>query len=388
MPKLKRRRVSNRTVAALPAEKDTVFWDRELAGFGVRVYPTGGKVYIVQARGPAGPRRITVGRHGVIGATEARRRAALMLARIKAGENPAPETAAIRRTLGPTVAELARRYLNEHVKVRCKPTTVGAVSIAIDVHIVPALGKRRLAAVTAEEVTSLHHRLRNTPAQANAVVDTLSRMYGYAEAWGLAAEGQNPCRSVARFRRRKRGRYLTDTEFERLGAALEATGGGASPASVAAIRLLMLTGCRKNEILSLAWKDVNLKAGEFRLNEAKTGARVVVLSPSAVSLLAGLKREACGPWVIPGRRPGTHMCSIDNAWRHIRRHAGLEDLRLHDLRHSYASRALALGESLPTIGKLLGHRRIDSTARYAHLARDAVHEAAGRIADSIAADIL
>ena len=137
--------------------------------------------------------------------------------------------------------------------------------------------------------------------------------------------------------------------------------GGASPGAIAAIRLLMLTGCRKNEILALRWENVDLDAGELTLADAKTGPRTVSLSSSAVKLLAGLPRKSDNPWVIPGHKPGTHMRDIDGAWQTARARAGLDDLRIHDIRHSYASRALALGESLPMIGKLLGHRQIETT---------------------------
>ena len=136
------------------------------------------------------------------------------------------------------------------------------------------------------------------------------------------------------------------------------------------------------------WEDVDRTSGELRLRDAKAGARVVPLSPSAMKLLSGLPRVEGNPWVIPGRKPGAHMSNVDQAWQAVRAKAGLEDVRIHDLRHSYASRALALGESLPMIGKLLGHSQVETTARYAHLARDSVREAGERIAGSIAADIL
>ena len=390
MPKLKNRTISNRTVDALKVAKDTVFWDRDLPGFGVRVYPGGSKVYVVQTRGPLGPRRATVGRHGVIGAGQARRRGALMIARIKAGEEPAPKSVAAKRASGPTVAELARRFRKEHVAVRCKASSAKTMNSVIDGHILPALGKRKAACVSVKDVTALHHRMRATPTQANIAINTLSRMYRMAEAWGLVENGLNPCRPVVRYRERKRERFLTDGEFERLGRALDETlfDGGASAQSVAAIRLLMLTGCRRGEILSLAWRDVDLRARELRLRDTKTGARVVPLSPSAVEILARLKRETTSEWVIPGPNPEMHMRKLGNAWRRIRARAGLHDVRLHDLRHSFASRALALGESLPMIGRLLGHSRVESTARYAHLARDSVHTAAAKIAESIANEIL
>ena len=390
MAKLQYRTLSNRTVEKLKVEKDTVFWDGELTGFGVRVYPTGGKVYVVQARGPAGPKRVTVGRHGVLGAEQARQRAALIIARVKAGEAPVPEPMAAKLAGGPTVAALARRFLEEHVAVRYKPRSITPTRSVVNRYIVPEFGKLPLEAVERAHVTELQHRLHPKPCTANMVVGTLSLMYRLAEGWGLVPEGCNPCRSVARYPQRKRERFLTDTEFTRLGQVLDDvdTDGGASASAVAALRLLMLTGCRKSEILTLRWEYVALDANELRLPDAKTGARVVPLSPSAVKLLADLPCHNGNPWVIPGRKPGTHMRDLDDAWEILRSRAGLLDVRIHDLRHSFASRALALGESLPMIGKLLGHRKVDTTARYAHLARDSVHECAARIADSIAADIL
>ena len=333
-----------------------------------------------------GPKRVTVGRHGVLGAEQARQRAALIIARVKAGEEPVPEP--MKPIGGPTVGELARRYLEEHVEIRCKPRTVQSTRTVVNRHIVPALGRLPLMAVERSQVVELHQRLCGTPSVANMAVRTLSLMYRLAEGWGLVPEGCNPCRSIVKYPVRKRERFLTDGEFTRLGQVLDEAEGEISASAVAAIRLLMLTGCRKREILCLRWEDVALDDNELRLPDAKTGARVVPLSPSAVKLLAGLPRMEGNPWVIPGRKPGAHMSNVDQAWQAVRAKAGLEDVRIHDLRHSFASRALALGESLSMIGKLLGHSQIETTARYAHLARDSVQEAAERIAGSIAADIL
>ena len=191
--------------------------------------------------------------------------------------------------------------------------------------------------------------------------------------------------------KRRRERFLTDAEFTRLGQVLEEVSGNGSRVSagaVATIRLLMLTGCRRNEILTLRWEHVDLNAVEIHLADAKTGARTVHLSQSAARVLAALPRTPGNPWVIPGNKPGRHMTDIDAAWETIRAQAGLHDVRIHDIRHSFASRALALGEGLPIIGRLLGHRRVDTTARYAHLARDSVRESAERIAASLDPDVL
>ena len=367
-----------------------MFWDSEQPGFGVRVYPTGAKHYIVQTRARGSAKRMTVGRHGVITPEEARRRAALIIARIKAGEDPVPEPLAAKRPDEPTVAEIAARYLEEYAEEHCKPNTVIAYRRRVEKHIVPALGKLPIGSVRREDVRDLHYAMRATPVMANRTLDLLSRMFNMAEAWGLIPEGSNPCRRQKKYREQPRERFLTATEFRRFGRTLdEAVAGGDVPAhAAAAIRLLMLTGCRKSEILTLRWRDVDLDAMELHLEEAKTGARTVSLSPEAVRVLAGIPRAEGNPWVIQGRKKGERLCFIDRHWCLVRERAKLEDVRIHDCRHSFASRALALGESLPAIGRLLGHAHVETTARYAHLARNSMHEAATRVADSIAADIV
>ena len=387
MAKLRYRSLSKRTVDGLSgAGKDVIYWDPELAGFGVRVYPSGAKVYLVQSRGPGGSKRVTVGRHGVISADQARRRAAVIVAHIKSsGESASTAQGAA----GPTVAELAERYLREHVAVHCKPNTARGYRQVIGRHLLPSLGRLPVAALGREHVAEMHFRLRKTPAAANEAVAVLSRMFNRAEAWGLVPAGGNPCRFVPRYRTRRLERFLTEEEFRRLGGVLDALEAeGRLPAhAAAALRLLMLTGCRSGEITTLRWEDVHLKANELRLRDSKTGPRVVPLSPSAVRVLEGLPRAAGNPWVVAGRKPGNHLSHISHYWYRVRKRAGLDDVRLHDLRHSFASRALALGESLSMIGKLLGHRKIRTTARYAHLARDSVKESAARVAASIGADL-
>ena len=392
MAVLQYRTLSNRTVAALSVERDMVFWDRELTGFGIRVYPTGGKVYVAQARGPDGPKRITVGRHPVLAAEQARQRAALIITRVKAGEEPVPLPLAAKFAGGPTVADLARRYLEEHVAVRCKPKTQRTARSVVNRHIVPALGKLPLAAVERRHVMELHESLCETPAMANMVVKTLSQMYAPARGWDTAPEDwDDSCQAIPMYPERKRERFLTDAEFTRLGQVLDEVSGKGSRISAGAvttIRLLMLTGCRRNEILTLRWEHADLDKAEIRIVDGKTGSRTVHLSPSAVRVLKALPREPGNPWVIPGARPGKHMTDIDGAWESIRARVELQDVRIHDIRHSFASRTLALGEGLPIIGRLLGHRRVETTARYGHLSRDSVRESAERIAVSIAADIL
>ena len=218
----------------------------------------------------------------------------------------------------------------------------------------------------------------------------LSKMFSLAEDWGLAPAGGNPCRFVRKYKEGMRERFLTPDEYRRLGRVLCSldAGGPLSARAAAALRLLMLTGCRLNEILTLRWDDVDRKARELRLRDAKTGARMVPLTPTATAVLAGIARAPRSPWVFAGVTPDRHLSQLSSYWRHARGRCGLEDVRIHDLRHSFASRALALGESLNMIGRLLGHTDIASTARYAHLVRDAEKVAAAKVGDSIEADIL
>ena len=191
-------------------------------------------------------------------------------------------------------------------------------------------------------------------------------------------------------RERGRERFLTDEEFRRLGRVLDEaeTCKGVSVHAVAAMRLLLLTGCRKGEILNLRWSEVDLEVGELRLPDTKTGPRTISLSPEAATVLSRIPRLPGNPYVIPRKVRGKVMRNLNDPWDIVCERAGLKDMRLHDCRHSYASRALTLGESLPMIGRRLGHTQVETTVRYAHLAQDSVRESAGRIADSIAGDLL
>ena len=385
MAKLQYRTISKRTVESLSVEdRDAVFWDDKLPGFGVRVYPSGSKVYVVQTRHEGRSRRVTLGRHGVISADKARREAALTIARIKSGEDPHGKSS---RTV--TVAELAARYLEQHVEVRCKESTQRMYRSVLERFILPAYGHLAVEEVEQRHIADLHYALRDIPYQANRALEIGGKLFNLAEEWKLRKDA-NPCKFVHKYPEKKRERFLTDAEFRHLGDVLNAMeADGTLPVyPAAAIRLLMLTGCRRNEVVELEWKNVDLAAGELKLADSKTGSRLVPLSPAAARVLGELPRIKGNPWVIPGFKPGRHLADLNHYWDRVRKRADLTDLRIHDLRHSFASRALALGESLSMIGKLLGHNKIDTTARYAHLARDSIKASSARVADSIGADIL
>ena len=272
----------------------------------------------------------------------------------------------------------------------CKPNTARNYRKALRNHILPALGKTPVGDVAPDDVAALHHGLRDTPYVANLAVWVLSKMFVLAESWGMLPPGRNPCRHVRYYRETSRERFLTPEEFRLLGTTLkrlEAEGSMMSSA-IAAIRLLMLTGCRSDEILSLKWDDVDRTARVLRLRDAKTGPRMVPLTEQVLKVLDGIERADGVPWVFRGAKTGSRLACLSWHWRRIKPETGLHDVRVHDLRHSYASRALALGESLPTIGRLLGHARVGTTAKYAHLVRDAEKAAAARTGDSIAAHIM
>ena len=380
-------RLTTRNIDALSATgRDSVFWDRDLPGFGIRVYRTGRKVYIVQARGPAGSRRAVVGDHTKLRPEAARQRAVRMIDRIKRGEEPVPA----HPVAEPKVADLARRYMEAHVEVNCRPNTVYALRRIVSRYVLPQLGALRVSAVTRTHISTLHHSMRDTPYEANKTLNVISKMFRLAEAWELIPSGRNPCRTVRRYKDHRRERFLTPEEYRRLACALDEAEGDGSivPSAAAAIRLLLLTGCRKNEILTLRWDDVDRTAEELRLRESKTGMRRVPLTPAVEWVLGGITRIKGNPWVITGKKPGTHLSNVDETWRRVRAQAGLEGVRVHDCRHSYASRALVLGEGLPMIGKLLGHRKVKTTARYTHLARDTEKASAAKVGSSIAADLL
>ena len=381
-------KITKRAVDCIESDgSDRFYWDRELPGFGLRVRASGRKYFVAQFRANGRLRRMTLGPVTAMTPEIARKRAMALLAEAKAGGDPAAHRDADRKAA--TVKVLGERFLDEYVPDHCKPSTAYEYRRSVELFIEPSIGGRRVTEIQRSYIAELHHAMRKTPYQANRTLGVLSKMFNMAEVWGLRPDSSNPCLHVKRFKEEKRERFLSAEEFQRLGKVLdEILGDGSETCSaVAAIRLLMLTGCRLSEIQKLRWDYVDLIAGELRLPDTKTGGRAVPLAPSAVRLLASLPRDEDNPWVIAGKSPDSHLTDLQHPWRRIRARAELPDVRIHDLRHSFASRALALGEGLPMIGKLLGHTQVQTTARYAHLAQDTVKASAARIGDSIEHDL-
>jgi integrase len=207
--------------------------------------------------------------------------------------------------------------------------------------------------------------------------------------WGLRPDGSNPRKHIKKYPEEKPERFLSPAELKRVGEVLREIEqeGIELPSSIAAVRLLMLTGCRLGEIMTLHWKHVDIASKALRLADSKTGPKVVHLGQPAIEVLQKIERVDGNPWVIVGTKPGARLTDLQPFWQRVRARAGLKDVRIHDLRHTFASTAVAAGQGLPMIGKLLGHRQVQTTARYAHLAADPIKDAADQIASSIAASL-
>jgi integrase len=377
-------KITKRTVDQLsPASRDRILWDREVRGFGVRCRPSGAKHYVLKMRVGGRQRWLTIGRHGSPWTPDNARREALRLLGLKAaGRDPALERDRQKGAI--TIAELARRFLEEYVPRHCKPRTAEEYQRAVEKHINPIIGRHRIADLTRSDVAQLHHHFRDRPYQANRSLAVLSKMMNLAEAWGLRIDGSNPVRHVKKYREDKRERYLTKAELHRLGAVLaDAQTKAESPFAVAAIGLLVLTGARLIEILTLRWEYVDLENEVLRLPDSKTGAKLIYLNAAAINLLRTMPRMAGNPYVIAGKNRGARLINLQKPWRRIRAKANLDDVRIHDLRHSFASVAAGTGMSLPMIGKLLGHSQPVTTARYAHLAADPIRAASNLIGAEI-----
>ena len=361
--------------------KDTILFDRAVTGFGLRIHPSGRKVWIVQARIEGRSRRIVIARHGEIDLAEARRRARDMLTRIRAGGNPADDIQREKKT--PTLREFADEYLRR-CEPHWKPSGRRTMRIYLKARILPAFGRMPLDCIGPEDVAAWFDAAsRDRPGAANRALEILRAMVNRTEEWGLREHGSNPCFGIAKNPRKQVARFLDMDELARLGRAFDAHE-ARWPEAVAAIRLLALTGCRRSEVLNLRWRDIGEDA--IALEDSKTGPRAVPLGEAARALIEALP----GPrdpdaFLFPRHAEGRGIWVLTNCRRTVCADAMLGRLRLHDLRHTAASQAVMAGENLPLVGKLLGHRRHRTTAGYAHLDDAHLVEAAEKVGSIIAA---
>ena len=389
-------RLSKRTVDAALAEAERyVLWDTDLKGFGIRVTPEGTKSFVVRYRSGGGrrgtSRQFLLGKFGPVTADQARDQAKRILAGVLRGEDPQ----AVRREqrAEPTLAEFCDTYLVEGCATK-KASTLYIDRIRIARHIKPVLGKKQLSKIRREDVERLMLAIANgetrdlaTPhtrggkAAAARTVGLLGGILEFAVQRRLIAE--NPVRGVKRYADKQRDRFLSQEELGRLGAVLEAIS-NQYPEHTKIIRLLLLTGARKNEIAQLQWSAVKLDRGCLDLEDSKTGRKTIRLGAAAISILQDTLRTK-SPFVFPDPRDATlPIRGLDWAWVNIRREANLSEVRIHDLRHTFASMGLVGGQGLYMIGKLLGHSHVATTSRYTHLSNDPVASAADDISAMMA----
>lgn len=383
MPKL-----TKRTIEALDVrESDYFVWDSELPGFGVRVLPSGRKKFVLQYRYGKTSRRMGIGQFGAITVDQARGLALQGLAKLRQDIDPLAEVRERRTAI--TVKELSERFDAEHIAVHLKATTAKEYRRNLKLFILPAIGQKRILDVTRADIAKFHHDSRDRPYQANRNIEIISKMFNLAELWGLRPDGTNPRRHIKKYPEKKRERFFSEGELGAIGRVLDEMEVERIelPSAIAAVRLLLFTGCRLREIMTLKWSYVDLDRSALHLPDSKTGAKIVSIGNAAVEVLKKLDRDPDNVFVITGRVPGQHLADLQPFWQRVRGRAGLKDARIHDIRHTFASVAVSNGMSLPIIGKLLGHTQVQTTARYAHLAREPQIEAANDITSLIAGSL-
>jgi integrase len=408
MPKLTKRIIDD----LKPAVKPHIEWDQELRGFGVLVLPSGVKSFVLQYRNVSGrSKRLTIGRYGVFTVDEARKVAREALGQVAQGNDPVSERSTHRQE--PTVSDLLTRYLADYVKVRNALTTQKAVTIMVEKHIRPHIGALKVKSITRIDVSKLHLAMKDTPRSANYMLSTLSKAFSLAEDWNYRPENSNPCRKVEKYRENHRTRFLNDLEIKRLGDVLIEAETVGIPwqmpkeavkkskhtvklenqrtifpwQSIAVIRLLLLTGARLSEILSLKWVDVSLPDNTIALPNVKGGSRVPhPIGDATRVLLENLPRVQGSPYVLP--RTTNHMLHItievmQNAWQRIRWRAGLEDVHLHDLRHTVGTYGAQAGVSMFMVRDLLRHNNISTTSQYANFDANPVRNLSNIIGERV-----
>lgn len=382
--------LTKRSVEGLEAaDKRYEVRDDDLPGFLVRVGVTGEKSFYLMYRAGKGrsaaKRRLALGSFPAVTVEQARKLAREKLALVTMGADPADALREEKATR--SVASVFEQFLAEHVRAKLKPGTVRCYEQQAAAHILPALGKLKITEVSARQVSGLHHSLRQTPYQANRVLSTLSKFFNWCEMAGFRDRGTNPVFGVERFKESKRTIFMGKAEVEAIGATiarLEASG-ELSPIAAGVFKVLLFTGARCGEVTTLKWSYLDLEHGLAHLPDSKTGAKTIHLPAAARAVLASLPR--INEYCFPGRHDKGHIVNTKAPWQRILAEAGLSGWRIHDLRHAFASYAANSGQSLPVIGKMLGHTQAATTARYAHLAENPVAAAAESTAQAIQKDL-
>ena len=379
----KNQKLTKRVVESIPPHKtnELLIWDSELKGFGVRVFPTGRRTYFVQYRNQfGGTRRKKIGVHGIITADQAREEAKKLLGDVAKGEDPSQDFQ--KAKLKPTFEELANEYIEMHAKANKRPKSLREDQKMLSNILLKKLGGKKIEEITPYDIQQLHHELRETSYMANRVRALLHKMFNLAIQWQWVIV--NPVSGIKKYQEYKRDRWLNDEELQRLYDVLDRYH---NQGVANAIRLLVLTGARKNELLSATWEQFDLEKGVWTKPAHSTKQKKMEhlpLSTQVVSLLKEMAEKAKTSYLFPGKIPEKPVQDIKKAWHTITTQADLKKVRIHDLRHTHASHLVSSGLSLSIVGKLLGHTQASTTQRYAHLADEPLRNAAEFFGNKVA----
>ena len=359
--------------------------DTEIKGFRCKVTPKGKRTYHLYYRTASGQQRNpAIGTHGNITCDQAREIAKQWMGEVSRGGDPSKSKQELRQS--DTIAELWQRY-QKAKKPHLKASSMTELTRLWEKYLLPEFGRVKASQLESAAIRRFHEKNAHRPYTANRMLEAIRSLYNHAIENEWLQITRNPCTSVKKNKERKRERFLSMEEIGRLSEVLRETEHKKteSKSVINVIRLLLFTGCRLGEILSLKWEYIDYEQSCLRLPDSKTGAKSVYISAPALEVLGGIERIEGNPHVITGGMKSGQLAPPQKAWQRIRKLAGLEDVRLHDLRHSFASIGAASGMSLPMIGALLGHSQSQTTARYTHLIGDPMKQAANVIGEKIVA---
>lgn len=368
--KLTKRLIDSFTYEGSNGRRD-VRWDAAMPGFGVRIYPNERKAFVLSYRVEGRKRLMTLGNYGILTLDQARDQARAHLVSVIDGKDPLEQRR--RAAQGETFKDLSVAYLERHAKAHKKSWKDD--ERRINKYLLPLWGNLKVGHIKRADVAALHGKIgKQHPYEANRVLELISKMFSLARRWGFVEDDTlNPASDIDHYKEHKRDRWVKPEELPRLMAAIDQE---QNLYARAALWLYLLTGVRKSELLKACWEDVDMERRELRLPETKAGnTHYVPLSEAALSLLRKLPRVEGNPYLLPGRVEGHHLVNIDKPWQRVRRAAGIEDVRLHDLRRTVGSWLAQAGNSLHLIGKVLNHSSPSTTAIYARFGHDQVRQA-------------
>jgi len=381
MPKLTKKVIDSN----LPKAKDYIVWDDEIKGFGCRIFPGGKKTYVFYYRAPVTRKfsYIKIGLHGNLTVDEARIKAKTFALSVSNGIDvkAKKKQEIIEEQQSVLFADFWEVFTNKYICEHHKPSTIRGNKSRIKKHILPFFGTKKITDIERRDILDFKDSLSDVKGNCTKCLTLLTTAFDQAELWGYRDQNSNPCKGVKKQSDKKMERFLTAVELKKLEEVLTSqSSSNTSPYSLAAIWMLMFTGCRAGEIFTLQWEGVHLDDGHLYLKDSKVGVRTIALNDKAKQILASLPKQEGNPYVFCGKLPGTCIQDVKRAWNKIRTLAGIPDVRIHDLRHSFASFALKEGVDLYTVSKLLGHKNIATTTRYAHLELGHLTEATNKVA--------